>query len=78
VDERLLDLLLPPPAEEGPKVGRSDGQGSPTSRPSDHPASAPSGVFVVSPAGSVTQEADAATDRYKRTRDKLRQLLLDG
>jgi ATP-dependent HslUV protease ATP-binding subunit HslU len=80
VDERLLDLLLPPPAEgqEGQKVGRPDGQSSPASRPSDHPTSAPSGVFVVSPAGSVTQEADVATDRYKRTRDKLRQLLLDG
>jgi ATP-dependent HslUV protease ATP-binding subunit HslU len=78
VDERLLDLLLPPPAAEGQNVGRSEGgkaDGFPTSRPSDHPTT---GVFVVSPAGSVTQEADAATDRYKRTRDKLRQLLLDG
>ena len=78
VDERLLDLLLPAPAAEGQNVGRSEGQkgdGVPASRPSDHPTS---GVFVVSPAGSVTQEADAATDRYKRTRDKLRQLLLDG
>ena len=38
------------------------------------------GVFVVSSAGDVKQEggADAANDRYKRTRDKLRQLLLDG
>jgi len=77
VDERLLDLLLPAPAEaqEGEKVGRSDGQGSPTSRPPDSPTSS---LFVVSPGGSVTQETDAATDRYKRTRDKLRQLLLDG
>jgi ATP-dependent HslUV protease ATP-binding subunit HslU len=78
VDERLLDLLLPPPAAEGQNVGRSEGgkaDGFPTSRPSDHPTT---GIFVVSPAGSVTQEADAATDRYKRTRDKLRQLLLDG
>jgi ATP-dependent HslUV protease ATP-binding subunit HslU len=75
VDERLLDLLLPAPVEEGQKVGKSDGQGAPTSRPPDSPTSS---VFVVSPAGSVTQEADAATDRYKRTRDKLRQLLLDG
>jgi ATP-dependent HslUV protease ATP-binding subunit HslU len=91
VDERLLDLLLPAPKAEGQEVGRSegekdrrsegenvgrsDGQGSPTFRPSDHSTS---GVFVVSPAGSVTHEADAATDRYQRTRDKLRQLLLDG
>jgi ATP-dependent HslUV protease ATP-binding subunit HslU len=37
-------------------------------------------VFVVSASGDVKQEgsADAAADRYKRTRDKLRQLLLDG
>ena len=78
VDERLLDLLLPPPVTEGQTVGRPEGQkddGVPTSRSSDVPASS---VFVVSPAGSVTQEADATSDRYKRTRDKLRQLLLDG
>jgi ATP-dependent HslUV protease ATP-binding subunit HslU len=37
-------------------------------------------VFVVSAAGDVKQErgTDAAQDRYQRTRDKLRQLLLDG
>jgi ATP-dependent HslUV protease ATP-binding subunit HslU len=83
VDERLLDLLLPPPAAENQEVGKSggrDGQANPpadvqASRPPDIP---PSGVFVVSSGGSVTQETDAATDRYKRTRDKLRQLLLDG
>src|SRR5690348_1524799 len=79
VDERLLDLLLPPPveAQEGEKVGRSDGQSSATSRSHDVSASS---LFVVSSGGAVTQEAatDATTDRYKRTRDKLRQLLLDG
>ena len=33
------------------------------------------GVFLVSPTGSVTKEtSDPAQDRYKRTRDKLRQL----
>ena len=38
------------------------------------------GVFVVSPTGDVQQErdADAAQERYKRTREKLKQLLLDG
>ncbi|HEX5971772.1 MAG TPA: ATP-dependent protease ATPase subunit HslU [Gemmatimonadaceae bacterium] len=84
VDERLLDLLLPAPVAEGQKAGKPEGEkanGVPTSRPSHQPASP--GLFVVSSSGDVKQEAatdaaDAATDRYKRTRDKLRQLLLDG
>ena len=79
VDERLLDLLLPAPADAGDgkkEVGMSGGQ-DPASRSADVSTSS---LFVVSSGGSVTQEAatDAATDRYKRTRDKLRQLLLDG
>jgi ATP-dependent HslUV protease ATP-binding subunit HslU len=43
-------------------------------------AGAAGGVFVVSAAGDVKQEkaADAATERYRRTREKLKQLLLDG
>ena len=77
VDERLLDLLLPPPADGG--EGKKD-----ATTPAGHdggarqPEAATSSVFVVSPAGSVTQDTDVATDRYRRTRDKLRQLLLDG
>ena len=37
-------------------------------------------MFVVSATGDVKQErgGDAAQDRYKRTREKLKQLLLDG
>ena len=73
VDERLLDLLLPRPAAAAPKpaeakTGTGDGPN----------------IFLVSEAGSVTQEraaADgdaAADDRYLRTRAKLKQLLLDG
>jgi ATP-dependent HslUV protease ATP-binding subunit HslU len=58
----MLDLLLPPPADPAPTA------------PVD---SAPS-VFVVSPTGGVTQEHDLTKERHKRTRDKLRQLLLDG
>jgi len=65
VDDRLLDLLLPPPAEvkaaspivEAPKEEN---------------------VFVVSASGETRPESDAAADRYKRTRDKLKQLLMDG
>src|SRR5579872_3728544 len=70
VDDRLLDLLLPPPTP-------------PT--PAPQPATAGAAernVFVVSPAGGVTQEVaengEAAKARYERTREKLKQLLLDG
>ncbi len=59
VDERLLDLLLPPPAAMAP------------------PAPQPEGVAgSISPAGDA--DTDAAVERYKRTREKLKLLLLDG
>ncbi len=61
VDDRLLDLLLPPPA-----IAHGSAQST-----AAETASASSG----SPSSS---DADIAADRYKRTRDKLRQLLLDG
>jgi ATP-dependent HslUV protease ATP-binding subunit HslU len=69
VDERILDLLLPAPND---------------AKPAPSPAAAAPGaadnVFVVSPRGDGLQESetDAAQQRYKRTRDKLRQLLRDG
>jgi ATP-dependent HslUV protease ATP-binding subunit HslU len=71
VEERLLDLLLPMPAEGKAAV--------PAGAPSDGGQSI-SSVFVVSPTGDVhaEREAEAARDRYQRTRDKLRQLLRDG
>ena len=65
VDERLLDLLLPVPA--GPKAPQPQ-----------EPASSDAPIFLVSSSGSVSQEADVEKERYKRTRDKLKQLLLDG
>jgi ATP-dependent HslUV protease ATP-binding subunit HslU len=69
VDDRLLDLLLPPPTPPMPA-------------PQPAAAGAERNVFVVSPAGGVTQETaengDAAKARYERTREKLKQLLLDG
>jgi ATP-dependent HslUV protease ATP-binding subunit HslU len=67
VEDRLLDLLLPTP----PDIKQS----APT------PTAAAGGgahLFVVSPAGSVSHETDATEVRYKRTRDKLKQLLVDG
>jgi ATP-dependent HslUV protease ATP-binding subunit HslU len=67
VEERLLDLLLPTP---------------PDIKQSAHSPSAAAGggahLFVVSPAGSVSNESDASEVRYKRTREKLKQLLVDG
>jgi ATP-dependent HslUV protease ATP-binding subunit HslU len=61
VDERLLDLLLPPPADAGPPQPGADER-----------------VFVATSGGSVSQEQDAARERHKRTRDKLRQLMHDS
>ncbi|HKN68012.1 MAG TPA: ATP-dependent protease ATPase subunit HslU [Gemmatimonadaceae bacterium] len=72
VDERLLDLLLPPPAKPN--------DGGVRKEPESNGAETDTlGVFVVSGSGAVTKErADPATERYQRTREKLRQLLLDG
>jgi ATP-dependent HslUV protease ATP-binding subunit HslU len=71
VDERLLDLLLPVPA---------DGKAPEPKQEIKNPESDTPSVFIVSPTGSVSQErdADAAKERYQRTRDKLRQLLREG
>jgi ATP-dependent HslUV protease ATP-binding subunit HslU len=70
VDERLLDLLLPP-------IGPSAAQPSPNAGDQPRPEG-PLGVFLVSESGDVSKEADLAQERYKRTRDKLKQLLIDG
>jgi ATP-dependent HslUV protease ATP-binding subunit HslU len=73
VDDRLLDLLLPPPVAI-PATPKTD------TEPTIASAGDAGGVFVVSSTGDVKQEGigDAALDRYKRTREKLKQLLLDG
>jgi ATP-dependent HslUV protease ATP-binding subunit HslU len=90
VDERLLDLLLPPPVTTVTTVttATSAGAATPAGAKSETAAaeapSAPAaedalGVFLVSPTGSVTKEThDPAADRYQRTREKLKQLMLDG
>ena len=75
VDERLLDLLLPPvaPSPDAPS-------GDANAKPAANADAGPPNLFVVSSSGDVKQEgaSDAAAERYKRTRDKLKQLLLDG
>ncbi len=66
VEERLLDLLLPTPPD--------------IKQPAHTPSAAAGGthLFVVSPGGSVSSETDATEVRHKRTREKLKQLLVDG
>lgn len=62
VDDRLLDLLLPPPVTVTAAAGT--------------PAA---GTDAPSAAGATNGSDDhTGADRYKRTRDKLKQLLLDG
>ncbi|HEY6826188.1 MAG TPA: ATP-dependent protease ATPase subunit HslU [Gemmatimonadaceae bacterium] len=78
VDERLLDLLLPPPpAAEKTEVNQANGgTGSTGQSKSEDDAL---GVFLVSGSGAVVKEqVDTAQERYKRTREKLKNLLLDG
>ena len=79
VDERLLDLLLPPPTATAPG-GVPAGAGAAAAGAPGVGDGGIGNVFVVSASGAVSQEAetDAATERYRRTRDKLRQLLKDG
>jgi ATP-dependent HslUV protease ATP-binding subunit HslU len=96
VEERLLDLLLPPPEqkavagspprsagtrEAGGETGtgasapwHSSAQLNPPAAPG---AAAENELFIVGSAGDIARQ-DKDADRYKRTRDKLRQLLKDG
>jgi len=66
VDDRMLDLLLPVPADKKEQQAPDPGGSS------DAP------IFLVSSSGNVSAEMDVEHERYKRTREKLRQLLLDG
>ncbi len=70
-DERILDLLLPKPVENAPSANEPAA--------GDRPATGPA-LFVVSSSGTVNKESvpDAAAERHHRTREKLRQLLVDG
>ena len=75
VTERLLDLLLPPVAAAAPTPAAAKATADSSSGGS---GGGDGGVFVVSPAGSVTHEHSAEQERYQRTRTKLKQLLVDG
>jgi ATP-dependent HslUV protease ATP-binding subunit HslU len=66
-EERLLDILLPPPAPL--RVDRPEGAEK-TDRP---------GIFVVGPGGQARPEPAAGEEeRRSRSREKLRQMLRDG
>jgi ATP-dependent HslUV protease ATP-binding subunit HslU len=94
VDERLLDLLLPAPAAAGAGAPAGVGAGSSEGRanvfvvsPTGHvsPQALAGGASAQkangnggAASGGNGESADAAAERYRRTRDKLRQLLLDG
>ena len=80
VDERLLDLLLPPPAASVARpAGGAPAPGETPAAPASAASDDPLNVFLVSGTGTVVKETnDPAQERYKRTRDKLKQLLLDG
>lgn len=71
VDERLLDLLLPVANDTKQSEPKPDTKDLPPVKDDEQ-------VFFVSETGNVTKEADAAHDRYQRTRAKLKQLLKEG
>jgi ATP-dependent HslUV protease ATP-binding subunit HslU len=70
VEERLLDLLLPPvPGRDAPT------QAQPTEGAGEE---ADAHVFIAGPSGVEASEDETVPDRRRRTREKLRQLLKDG
>jgi ATP-dependent HslUV protease ATP-binding subunit HslU len=84
VEERILDLLLPPPAAPATPVSKPQTSQESSPQPSDEKDADVRPLFVVSSGGDVeatdmgSEDAAAEAARHKRTRDKLRQLLRDG
>jgi ATP-dependent HslUV protease ATP-binding subunit HslU len=78
-DERLLDLLLPAPPASGGPAGKPAPSGA---KGRDGGTEAPGGssVFVVGLGGQAREEKGTAVEeeRRSRSREKLRQMLLDG
>jgi len=73
VDDRLLDLLLPKPTGDGANAN------APTAHAGAPTQTGPA-LFVVNPSGETSREPadEVGAERYRRTREKLKQLLLDG
>jgi ATP-dependent HslUV protease ATP-binding subunit HslU len=68
-DERLLDILLPPPPLKVESGGKAGAAGSESA-----------GIFVVGPAGQARQEKPSSPEeeRHQRSREKLRRMLKEG
>ncbi len=82
-EERLLDLLLPPPAAPGGPGALGTGAAvQPAGPPAAEVAASQRTLFVVSPKGDVTERNESEDakikERRERTREKLRALLKDG
>jgi ATP-dependent HslUV protease ATP-binding subunit HslU len=77
VEERLLDLLLPPPDTKRPEATAGSPARGAESSPAARSTAAENELFLVGSSGDVERQ-DKDLERYKRTRDKLRQLLKDG
>ncbi len=84
VEERILDLLLPPPAPQATPTPKPQPSEPPSPQPSDEDGTEVRPLFVVSSGGEVEatdgkaeNRADEAA-RHKRTRAKLEKLLRDG
>jgi ATP-dependent HslUV protease ATP-binding subunit HslU len=74
VEDRLLDLLLPPPERPGASPpSRSGAENAPAAQG----AAAENDVFLVGSKGEA-ERLDPDAERHKRTREKLRQLLKDS
>src|SRR5262249_61970627 len=79
-----LPCVPPPPPPAAPPAPAPAATTADKSSPAETPRAGVRdddalGVFLVSGSGAVTKETvDPTHERYKRTRDKLKQLLLDG
>jgi ATP-dependent HslUV protease ATP-binding subunit HslU len=76
-EERLLDLLLPPPAAPAEGAEGQGGRGAGAQALNRPTAQPPESTFVVSPGGQA-QAVKVEDERRSRTREKLRGLLRDG
>ena len=87
VEERLLDLLLPPPDSPAKSPGAAGDTSARSAAENDirreaatenrRPVAAENELFLVGSKGEAERSSGGA-ERHKRTRDKLRQLLRDG
>src|SRR5579875_2465806 len=67
-EERLLDLLLPPPATQAPAAAPAAASAVPDAH----------GPIILPPPGSSSTSAPAANESHQRTREKLRQQFREG